>query len=187
MGTKIVVGENISYVESDIIPSLEVQFEEQVNTNAIMEETTAVSEQVMDEPLSYVDEDTNEAVSSESEVPFISSMVAHQQSYLELPNEFSTFIISSVSHGCMSAQYQEDQGLVPSMLTHHKPEEILNENIIDQSNFEEEKSEQLISLVTHQHPFSGAPNQDGEFLVTAVSHKTPEVYHSSIHLETSMF
>merc|ERR1712123_378065 len=101
--TKIVVGENISYVESDIIPSLEVQFEQQVKTNAIMEETTAVSEQVMDEPLSYVDEDTNEAVSSESEIPFISSMVAHQQSYLELPNEFSTFIISSVSHGCMSA------------------------------------------------------------------------------------
>merc|ERR1712106_624631 len=184
--TKMVVEENISYVESDIIPFLEVQFEQQVNTSAIMEEATAVSEQVMDEPLSYVDEDTNEAVSSESELPFISSMVAHQQSYLELPNEFSTLIISSVSHGCMSAQYQEDQGLIPSMLTHHKPEEILNENIIEQSNFEEEKSEQLISLVSHQHPFSGAPNQDGEFLVTAVSHKTPEVYHSSIHLETSM-
>merc|ERR1711892_1504475 len=117
--TKIVVEENISYVESDIIPSLEVQFEQQVNTNAIMEETTAVSEQIMDEPLSYVDEGTNEAVSSESELPFISSMVAHQQSYLELPNEFSTFIISSVSHGCMSAQYQEDQGLVPSMLAHN--------------------------------------------------------------------
>merc|ERR1711892_983472 len=135
----------------------------------------------MDEPLivSFVDEDINEAVSSESELPFISSMVAHQQSYLELPNEFLTFIISSVSHGCMSAQYQEDQGLVTSMLTHHKPKEILNENIIEQSNFEEEKSGQLIS-------FSGAPNQDGEFLVTAVSHKTPEEYHSSIHLETSM-
>merc|ERR1712106_534118 len=185
--TEIVVEENISYVESDIIPFLEVQFEQQVNTSAIMEEATAVSEQVMDEPLYYVDEDTNEAVSSESELPFISSMVAHQQSYSELPNEFSTFIISSVSHGCMSAQYQEDQGLVPSMLTHHKPEEILNENIIEQSNFEEEKSGQLISLVSHQHPFSGAPNQDGEFLVTAVSHKTPEEYHSSIHLETSMF
>merc|ERR1712106_1296023 len=185
--TKMVVEENISYVESDIIPFLEVQFEQQVNTSAIMEEATAVSEQVMDEPLYYVDEDTNEAVSSESELPFISSMVAHQQSYSELPNEFSTFIISSVSHGCMSAQYQEDQGLVPSMLTHHKPEEILNENIIEQSNFEEEKSGQLISLVSHQHPFSGAPNQDGEFLVTAVSHKTPEEYHSSIHLETSMF
>merc|ERR1712106_551471 len=184
--TEIVVEENISYVESYIIPSLEVQFEQQVNTNAIMEETTAVSEQLMDEPLSYVDEDTNEAVSSESELPFISSMVAHQQSYLELPNEFSTFIISSVSHGCMSAQYQEDQGLVPSMLTHHKPKEILNENIIEQSNFEEEKSGQHISLVSHQHPFAGAPNQDGEFIVTAVSHKTPEEYHSSIHLETSM-
>merc|ERR1712128_252999 len=184
--TKIVVGENISYVESDIIPSLEVQFEEQVNTNAIMEETTAVSEQIMDEPLSYLDEDTNEAVSSESEVPFISSMVAHQQSYLELPNELSTLIISSVSHGCMSAQYQEDQGLVTSMLTHHKPKEILNENIIEQSNFEEEKIGQLISLVSHRHPFSGAPNQDGEFFVTAVSHKTSEEYHSSIHLETSM-
>merc|ERR1711892_780269 len=102
--TKMVVEENISYVESDIIPFLEVQFEQQVNTSAIMEEATAVSEQVMDEPLYYVDEDTNEAVSSESELPFISSMVAHQQSYLELPNEFSTFIISSVSHGCMSAQ-----------------------------------------------------------------------------------
>merc|ERR1712106_1119219 len=36
--TEIVVQENISYVESDIIPSLEVQFEQQVNTNAIMEE-----------------------------------------------------------------------------------------------------------------------------------------------------
>merc|ERR1712106_784854 len=47
--TKVVVEENISYVESDIIPFLEVQFEQQVNTNAIMEETTAVSEQVMDE------------------------------------------------------------------------------------------------------------------------------------------
>merc|ERR1712106_1313814 len=185
--TEIVVEENISYVESYIIPSLEVQFEQQVNTNAIMEETTAVSEQLMDEPLSYVDEDTNEAVSSESELPFISSMVAHQQSYLELPNEFSTFIISSVSHGCMSAQYQEDQGLVPSMLTHHKPKEILNENIIEPSNFEEEKSEQLISVVSHQHPFLGAQNPDGDFLVTAVSHRTSEEYHSSIHLETSMF
>merc|ERR1711892_791169 len=184
--TKMVVEENISYVETDIIPSLEVQYEQQVNTNAIMEEATAVSEQVMDEPLSYVDEGTNEAVSSESELPFISSMVAHQQSYLELPNEFSTFIISSVSHGCMSAQYQEDQGLVSSMLTHHKPKEILNENIIEQSNFEEEKSGQLISLVSHQHPFSGAQNPDGEFLVTAVTHKTSEEYHSSIHLETSM-
>merc|ERR1712106_1299871 len=184
--TKIVVEENISHVESDIIPSLEVKFEQQVNTSAIMEETTAVSEQVVDEHLSYVEEDTNEAVSSESELPFISSMVAHQQSYSELPNEFSTFIISSVSHGCMSAKYQEDQGLVPSMLTHHKPEEILNENIIEQSNFEEEKSEQLISLVSHQHPISDAQNQDGEFLVTAVSHRTREEYHSSIHLETSM-
>merc|ERR1712106_907047 len=183
--TKVVVEENISYVESDIIPSLEVQSEQQVNTNAIMEETTAVSEQILDEPLSYLDEDTKEAVSSEIELPFISSMVAHQQSYLELPNEFSTFIISSVSHGCMSAQYQEDQGLVTSMVTHHKPKEILNENIIEQSNFEEEKSGQLSSLVSHQHPFSGAPNQDGEFFVTAVSHKTPEEYHSSIHLETS--
>merc|ERR1711892_476398 len=36
---KIVVEEDISYVESDIIRSLEVQFEQQVNTNAIMEET----------------------------------------------------------------------------------------------------------------------------------------------------
>merc|ERR1740137_144682 len=166
----IVVEENISSVESDIIPSLEVQFERQVNKNAIMEEITAVSERVMDEPLSYVEENTNEAVSSESELPFISSMVAHQQTYLELPNEFSTFIVSSVSHGCMSAHYQEDQGLVQSMLTHHKPGEILNENIIKKSNFEEEKSEQYISLVSHQHPFLGAQNQDGEFLVTAVSH-----------------
>merc|ERR1712123_428556 len=139
----VVVEENISYVESDIIPSLEVQVEQQVNTNASMEETTAVSEWVMDEPLSYMEEDTTEAVSSESELPFISSMVAHQQSYLELPNEFSTFIISSVSHGCMSARYQEDQGMVPSMLTHHKPEEILNEKIIEPSNFEEEKVSNL--------------------------------------------
>lgn len=182
----IVVEEKFSSVESDIIPSLEVQFERQVNKNAIMEEITAVSERVMDEPLSYVEENTNEAVSSESELPFISSMVAHQQTYLELPNEFSTFIVSSVSHGCMSAHYQEDQGLVQSMLTHHKPGEILNENIIEKSNFEEEKSEQFISLVSHQHPFSGAQNQDGEFLVTAVSHRTPEEYHSSIQLETSM-
>merc|ERR1712123_43710 len=139
----VVVEENISYVESDIIPSLEVQVEQQVNTNVSMEETTAVSEWVMDEPLSYMEEDTTEAVSSESELPFISSMVAHQQSYLELPNKFSTFIISSVSHGCMSGRYQEDQGMVPSMLTHHKPEEILNEKIIEPSNFEEEKVSNL--------------------------------------------
>merc|ERR1711892_459785 len=67
-----------------------------------------------------------------------------------------------------------------------KPEEILNEKIIEPSNFEEEKSEQLISVVSHQHPFSGAQNPDGDFLVTAVSHRTSEEHHSSIHLETSM-
>merc|ERR1712128_174381 len=186
--TEIVVEENITNNESDIIPSLKVPFEQKVNKNAIIEEITAVSVQIMDEPLivSFVDEDINEAVSSESELPFISSMVAHQQSDLELPNEFLTFITSSVSHGCMSEQYQEDQGLIPSMLTHHKPEEMINENVIEQSNFEEEKSEQLISLVSHQHPISDAQNQDGEFLVTAVSHRTREEYHSSIHLETSM-
>merc|ERR1711892_842206 len=67
-----------------------------------------------------------------------------------------------------------------------KPEEILNEKIIEPSNFEEEESEQLISVVSHQHPFLGAQNPDGDFLVTAVSHRTSEEHHSSIHLETSM-
>ena len=75
--------------------------------------------------------------------PFLSSMVSHQLPYMETPNEFPDFLLSSAAHGYLLI-IQEDQGLVSSMFTHQSLELNLNETIIEEA--EEEVRSKRMSL-----------------------------------------
>merc|ERR1719341_435375 len=91
--------------------------------------------------------------------PFLSSMVSHQLSYMETPNEFQDVLVSSTTHG-YSFISSEDHGLVSSMLSHQIQKTNPKNNTIE--NAIEEEREHLSSLVQHQLPI-----QNENFRATA--------------------
>merc|ERR1719341_746724 len=109
--------------------------------------------------------------------PFLSSMVSHQLSYMETPNEFEDFSVSSTTHG-YSFITSEDHGLVSSMLSHQIQKINPKNTTIEETK--EEDSENLSSLVSHQLPI-----ENENFLATADTHGPPsEEYHS--HLQSGL-
>eukprot|EP00090_Calanus_glacialis_P044703 TRINITY_DN8003_c0_g1_i6.p1 TRINITY_DN8003_c0_g1~~TRINITY_DN8003_c0_g1_i6.p1 ORF type:complete len:1239 (+),score=305.51 TRINITY_DN8003_c0_g1_i6:156-3719(+) len=197
---KMAAEQNFLHAESVMIPALstdqdsliKVPYEHQeFSTSGSAyngDKSTTASEQIKDNPGAMVCSTEENILEVEEEIYpvalkrnyhdtievqipfFLSSMVSHQLPYMETPNEFPDFLVSSAAHG-NSLIIQEDQGLVSSMLTHQTIELNLNDTIIEEA--EEEVRECLSSLVSNQLAVSDVPSQDENFLVTAVAHGSP--------------
>jgi len=130
-------------------------------------------------------------------LPFHSSMVSHQLSQFETPDEFPEFMVSCVSHGFISNidQYdplESDPGLLTTMIAHQNTIKTENENNIDLKfdyhwkfyekvneeniTIEETKSKTYFqpSMYTHHLPPMETPIEMSNNLATMAVHKTDQ-------------
>eukprot|EP00092_Neocalanus_flemingeri_P030504 GFUD01033119.1.p1 GENE.GFUD01033119.1~~GFUD01033119.1.p1 ORF type:complete len:1199 (-),score=339.69 GFUD01033119.1:206-3802(-) len=147
------------------------------------------------------------------QLPFPSSMVAHQLPFLETPVEFSEFMVSAASHGYLSFKddsimedngFETDHGMICSMVSHQASMEendagvstedntIESSETIDYATMSIHQLPLPSSMVSHQLPFSETPTEFSQFLVSTASHGClPNIHHgdddeSNAGLFTSM-
>jgi len=148
-------------------------------------------------PLSFDEysEDNDQIIQSVSaetlivqDLYFLPTMVTHQLPYLATPVEHTEFLSSSASHGYLPIN-TEDICNVSSMLAHQYLGQPDSDTSVEEYDKQDEESEHISSLASHQLPVSGVSNENRELLISAVTHNIHSDEHNKLiddYSESSM-